>query len=157
MILNLKGSAKGRIQEIPKISGSGTTEAMCFTVPVYDMKTNKKVGTGSDCLADIVPKKDGSIALVGTTYFNFDSPKSSIVTRGFTTVQPIVTKNPKPISATHITGSVSNSRKNGVIEGTGKYKNLKANVRLSGIVGMGKFKSDNRIDFDCIFVVDPLK
>ncbi|MDR4516423.1 MAG: hypothetical protein MRK00_03395 [Nitrosomonas sp.] len=94
------------------------------------------------------------LALVGTTYFHL--PQGTLITRGNTTVQPalqpIVTPSGQPI--THITGAANDG--NGVIGGTGSFKNSVGSVRLSGMVDMTNFggNAGNPIVFDCLFVID---
>ncbi len=55
---------------------------------------------------------------------------------------------------THITGA--SSKKNSVLRGTGRFKNSKGTVRLSGMVNMTDFTGDegSPITFDCLFVID---
>jgi hypothetical protein len=45
---------------------------------------------------------------------------------------------------------------NGVIQGTGAYTRLRAQVRLSGAVNLSRLDSDNLISFDCLFAITPL-
>ena len=74
---------------VPDIDGDGEEdEALCFDVGPYDPNTGRRIGQGRDCLANI-EEVDGGIRLVGTTFFRFRG-RSMLVTRGLTTVQPIL-------------------------------------------------------------------
>ena len=72
LVLRLKGTAVGKLAEIPRVDSSGTTEGMCFDMDLYDVAKNKKVGTARDRLSDVREVGDG-LALVGTAYFNLPS------------------------------------------------------------------------------------
>ena len=92
--------------------------------------------------------------MVGTTFFK--TPHGKLVTRGETTVQPVLneTVTPNGVNITHITGASSD--KNSVLRGTGRFKNSKGTVRLSGMVNLADFTGDegSPITFDCLFVID---
>jgi len=139
---------------VPDIDGDGVDDrAMCFNVNVFNVKNNKMIGRGTDCLAMVTPT-DAGVALVGTTYFYL--PDGKLVTRGKTSVQPVFhpTTTPRGQSITHITGASSDG--NSVIDGTGRFVNANGTVRLSGMVNMEKFLGNvgDPITFDCLFVID---
>ncbi|HRB33691.1 MAG TPA: hypothetical protein PLP93_11160 [Nitrosomonas sp.] len=154
LILNLVGTGKMYENTVPDIDGDGVDDrAMCFDVNVFNVKNNKMIGRGTDCLAMVTPT-DAGVALVGTTYFYL--PSGKLVTRGKTSVQPVFhpTTTPSGQSITHITGASSDG--NSVIDGTGRFANANGTVRLSGMVNMEKFLGNvgDPITFDCLFVID---
>ena len=150
-VLRLVGTAVAYDGFVPDIDGDGIADsALCFDVDLYDASGNK-IGTATDCLSKIMSVGDG-LALVGTTIFNL--PNGTFMTRGYTTVQPITTTMPTP--ATHTTGAIPMNGNNGVLQGSGAYKNFQAQARLSGAVNLSKLGSDGQITFDCLFAIMPL-
>ncbi|CAG20143.1 hypothetical protein PBPRA1736 [Photobacterium profundum SS9] len=158
LIYNLIGTGDMFIRNVPDIDGDGNKdEAFCFKLQLVNAKNQKQIGTAIDCLSNIEAKSDdegGGIRLVGTTFFK--TPHGKLVTRGETTVQEalhdIVT--PNGVKMTHITGA--SSKNNSVLRGTGRFKNSKGTVRLSGMVNMTDFTGSegSPITFDCLFVID---
>ena len=150
-VLRLAGTGVAYEGTVMDIDGDGEEDdALCFDVELFD-SSGRKIGTATDCLSMINPVGDG-LALVGTTIFNL--PNGTFISRGYTTVQPLTTNVPSP--ATHTTGAVPMPGSNGVIHGTGAYKNFQAEVRLAGAVNMSRLDSDGEITFDCLFSVLPL-
>ncbi len=147
LVLNLKGTAVGVTRPIPPIDGTQTSSATCFDVQLIDPESGRVIGKGTDCLADIVPHGNG-LALTATTYFQL--PGGTIVTRGRTTVQPVLEGSP---SMTHITGGIPSD--NNILFGTGRYKGITGRARLSGAVNLSQLMSSNEITFDCLFVIEP--
>lgn len=137
------------VRPIPPIDGTGTDEGLCFDGALIDLKTGRIIGTATDCLADISGDPASGMSLVGTTIFNL--PGGSVVSRGNTTVQPILT-DPSGTPITHITGAVPNPGENSIIGGTGRYQNATGSVRLSGAVNLSEL-GDGIITFDCVFVI----
>jgi hypothetical protein len=45
----------------------------------------------------------------------------------------------------------------GIIAGTGAYRNFRAQVRLAGAVNLSRLDSDGEIAFDCLFAISPLR
>lgn len=135
------------------IDGDGNEdEAMCFDIPLYNMSTGEEIGKATDCLSNVYEASDGSVTLVGTTFFY--TSDGTLMTRGNVTVQPVrVTTITDVGSMTHITGSSSIG--NGIIGGTGTYTTAEGPVRLSGMVDMSSFNGNegDSITFDCIFEV----
>ena len=114
------------------------------------LENGEVIGTATDYLSNITPVGDG-IALVGTTVFNF--PEGTLISRGQTTVQPVITSAPSPV--THTTGSVPMAGTNSVILGTGIFRGATGSVRLGGAVNMSEFSGEGTpISFDCFFVID---
>ena len=73
---------------VPDIDGDEVDDdAICFDVNLVDMKNNHVIGTATDCLSNITPTGTG-LSLVGTSFFHM--PQGTIITRGKTTVQPIL-------------------------------------------------------------------
>lgn len=154
MVLNLTGSGDMYESKVPDIDGDGVDDnAMCFDVHVVDARNNQVIGRGTDCLSKVTPTGTG-VALVGTTYFHL--PAGTLITRGKTSVQPVLqpTITPRGLTVTHITGAASDQ--NSVIGGTGRFANASGKVRLSGMVSMANFSGNagDPIVFDCLFVVD---
>lgn len=154
LILNLIGTGAMYEDTVPDIDGDGVDDpAICFDVNLVDANNNTVIGTATDCLSDVTPAGSG-LALVGTTYFNL--PGGTLITRGNTTVQPVlqetITSHGQII--THITGAASNG--NAVIGGTGRFANATGNVRLSGMVGMTDFAGNvgDPIVFNCLFNIN---
>jgi hypothetical protein len=109
------------------------------------VKCGFQIGTATDCLADIEPIGEG-LKLVGTTFFNFTGG-AQLVTRGNTTVQPILHGQN---NFTHTTGAEP-SGGNDILSGTNQFKKAKGSVRLSGFVNLSV---EGEITFDCIFVIN---
>jgi hypothetical protein len=151
-ILRVVGTGVAYEGPVPDIDGDGEDDtATCFDVALFDA-AGRKVGTATDCLSNIEEVGDG-LALVGTTIFRLRN--GTFTSRGNTTVQPVTTDAPTPI--THTTGAVPMEGDNGIIAGTGAYRNFKAQVRLGGAVNLSRLDSDGEITFDCLFSVAPLK
>jgi hypothetical protein len=151
-VLRLLGDAVAYEDTVPDIDGDEVDDpALCFDVDVFDA-SGRKVGTATDCLSDITGVGDG-MSLVGTTFFRLNN--GTFVARGHTTVQPITTSAPTPI--THTTGAVPMAGANGILSGTGAYSGFEAQVRLSGAVNLSRLDAEGRIAFDCLFAVTPLR
>ncbi len=147
--LRLKGVGHAYDGMVPDIDGDGMDDpAMCFDVDLYD-SAGRKIGTATDCLSNITPVGDG-LSIVGTTIFNL--PNGTFMSRGNTTVQPLTTGDASP--ATHITGAIPMDGANGVLQGTGAYRDFTAQVRLSGAVNMSDV-DNGVIVFDCLFMISP--
>ena len=144
----LAGTATGETRDI---NGSPME---CFDVDLLDPGNGKVVGKGTDCLdlnsIELIGD-GGGMQLFNTTFFKFD--EGTIVTLGWTTAQPV--SDPRPASgATHITGEISSGDNILAEMGTGKYKGVSGNTRLSGTVDMSKFAGPGtQVTFDCIFVI----
>jgi hypothetical protein len=151
VVLRLVGTGSAYSGTVPDIDGDNVDDpAVCFDVDLYDSH-GRKIGTATDCLSNIQPVGDG-LALVGTTIFHL--PNGTFMTRGSTTVQPVTTTAPTPI--THTTGAIPMDGSNGVLSGTGPYARMAAKVRLSGAVNMSLLDSDGLMTFDCLFAIEPL-
>jgi hypothetical protein len=152
VVLRLLGTGSAYEGTVPDIDGDGNDDpATCFDVDLLDA-SGKKIGTATDCLSNITPV-DGGLALVGTTIFRL--PNGTFISRGNTTVQPVTTSEPTPV--THTTGAIPMDGSNGVISGTKAFEKFRALVRLSGAVNMSRLDSDGEITFDCLFAVTPLR
>lgn len=146
-IVKMVGRAIGEKRSIPDFNGDGVTTGLCFDLTLIDVSNNQVIGTATDCLSNITVNADGSIALTGTAFFDFNDGSGSLVTRGLTTVQPTTHGSP---DITHITGAIPAADSNDIIEGTRHYKNAKGKIRLSGAVNM---HSPNEITFNCMFII----
>jgi hypothetical protein len=150
-VLRLAGTGIAYDGMVPDIDGDGNDDpGTCFDVKLYDASGNE-IGTATDCLSEIT-EVDAGLALIGTTIFRLAN--GTFTSRGHTTVQPVTTGAPTPI--THTTGAIPMDGANGIIAGTGAYSRFEAKVRLSGAVNLSKLAPpDNQITFDCLFAVDP--
>ena len=146
LVVALRGTAQAQLMPIPA-TDQGTTEGLCFTVDLVDLATGNVIGDATDCLADIDGDANG-MALTGTTFFNF--PGGTLVSRGSTTVQPVLDGS---VDFTHITGAVPADGENSVLSGTGRFNGATGQVRLSGAVNLAELDSEGEITFDCIFVI----
>ena len=150
-VLRLVGTGVAYDSMVPDIDGDGEDDgALCFDIDLLDA-SGRIIGTATDCLSEIT-SVDGGLALVGTTIFNMAN--GTFMSRGNTTVQPLTTTEPSP--ASHTTGAIPMPGTNGVLSGSGAYRNLQAEVRLSGAVNLTKLESMGEITFDCLFSVRPL-
>jgi len=123
--------------------------ATCFDMNMFDAKTGKVIGRGSDCLSNLTPSAtDDGMKVTATTFFYF--PGGTLVSQGLVTVQPVLHGSPE---FTHITGAVPSPSDNNVIYGDRKFKKAAGSVRLSGAVNLSRF-SEGLIFFDCVFVID---
>jgi hypothetical protein len=120
--------------------------ALCYDLDLVDVKTGNVIGSAADCLTNINLIGSG-VALTGTTFFFF--PGGTVVSRGLTTVQPVLHGSP---DFTHITGAIPQPGDNNVVYGDGKFKNASGPVRLSGAVNLNNFP--NQATFDCVFILD---
>ena len=150
-VLRLKGTGNQFTMDVPDIE-----DALCFTVDLFDAASGNKLGQATDCLSGITSHGDDmGVSLTGTTIFDFGNGHT-FTSRGTTTVQPIENGSP---GFTHITGAIATSG-DGIIEGTGVFKNFGATVRLSGAVNLSDFdpgdEDNSSITFDCLFNISLL-
>ena len=153
-VFNLIGPGQMYEGTVPDIDGDCIDDpAICFDTELVNLKTQRKIGTATDCLSNVTAAGSG-LKLVGTSYFR--TKKGTLITRGNTTVQPVLqpTVTPNGQNVTHITGASGDG--NSIIGGTGRFANKTGTVRLSGMVDMANFGGNvgDPIVFDCIFVVD---
>ncbi len=139
IVVVLKGT--GELLEEPPIAG-----ALCYKTDLYDAKTDKIIGTGTDCLADIEAVDPGFL-INRTTIFNF--PQGTLYANGPTSVVPKTGGSP---DITHIVGDIPAMGTNSIVGGTGRFAGATGRVRLSGAVNMIDFPG--AIGFDCIFIID---
>ena len=157
LVLKLAGTGFMYPMEVPGMEDNDNLmEAMCFDIDLVDMKNEKIIGTGTDCLSNVDMKENGNVQLIGTTFFHL--PKGTLITRGAVTVQP-VPEDFKLVGAdghsySHITGAASDE--DSIIGGTGKFENSTGRARLSGMVDMSEFtmQEGDPLAFNCLFVVD---
>ena len=156
LILNLLGAGPMYESTVPDIDGDHIDDpAMCFDVEigVVNGQNRQVIGTGTDCLSDVTPIGTG-IALVGTTYFHL--PQGTLITRGKTTVQPVLqpTETTSGQTITHATAASGTG--NAIIGGTGRFARATGTSRLGGLVDLSGFGGSvgDPIFFDCLFIVD---
>ena len=145
-------------------------DAVCFDVPLIDVRTGQLIGSGTDCLFNIVPVDLVTVDVAGGGVVDlpivkleartvFHMPGGSFTAAGATAVAPITTGlglNGFDGALTHITGAIPDPFDGGnIIEATGVFSELKdsdAQARLSGSAGLGNFPAE--MAFDCLFVVN---
>ena len=158
LVLNLVGEGAMYLDTVPDIDGDGFDDpAFCFDVDLIDAKNRQSIGTATDCLTFLTPVGAG-VALTGTTFFRM--PQGMLITRGQTTVQPVVqtTITPDGKNITHITGASGTG--NAIIAGTKRFAGASGTVRLSGMVDLTFFDpaanppENSSVFFDCLFVIN---
>lgn len=151
MVLRLLGSDTETIQAVPDPNNliPGPDIASCYTVDLFDVASDRRVGTATDCITVIGTVGTG-VQVVGTTEFDFGGGHT-FTTQGLTSVQPTTHGSP---GITHITGAIPTPGSNGVIAGTGRFAGFAAEARLSGAVDLTAFPA--AATFDCLFVVSRL-
>lgn len=153
LLLNAKGTATAFACEIPP-TDMGTTEALCFKVPLYNMKTGAFVGMMTDRLADVQPSDNGGLLVTATSTFNFTEwkRKPSFTTRVLGTAQPFLGGSE---SMTHLTGYIPNAGTNNIIASTGRFRYLSASARESGAINLQYFSGQpgDEVTFDLVWVI----
>lgn len=154
-VVVLQGTAEGRAETINEVDN------ICFDVDLVDPSTDRRIGSGTDCLAlgtfspigVVEPTSLQGFRIVNTTFFNL--PGGQIVSRSLTTIQPVHPDEVDPVSGpTHITGEVGQN--DNILSGTGRFGEVSGSTRLSGAVDLRDFTlaAGSPITFDCIFVID---
>ena len=153
LVLNAKGKAETYLCEIPP-TDIGTTQALCFDVPLFNMKTGAYVGTLTDALADVSPTDGGGLAVTATSTFTFTEwrKKPSFTTRVRGNVQPFVDGSE---IMTHITGYAPYPGENNIISGTKQFQHATGSARESGAVNLTYFQGQpgDEVDIDFIWVI----
>ena len=124
----------------------------CFDMDLIDAKTDRVIGSGSDCLSEVgFSDTDNGVKLTATSFFHF--PGGTLVSQGLVTVQP---KLHGLDGYTHVTGAAPTATENNVIYGDGRFNDAAGSVRLSGLVDMTNFgfNAGDPIVFDCVFIID---
>ncbi|HSR43205.1 MAG TPA: hypothetical protein VLL48_13550 [Longimicrobiales bacterium] len=151
MVLRLLGSDEMTPETVadPDDVIPGADEAVCYTVPMWDVSQDRVAGTAKDCIS-VLGTASGGVQVVGTTTFDFGGGHT-FTTQGLTSVQATTHGSP---GITHVTGAIPSPGSNGVIAGTGRFRKLRAMARLSGAVNLTDFPAS--ATFDCLFVITPL-
>lgn len=154
LILNAKGSATAYLCEIPP-TDQGTTEALCFDVPLFNMKTGAYVGTLTDGLADVLPLTSGGLTATATSVFKFTEwrRKPSFTTRVHANVQPFIAGSE---SMTHLTGFMPNPGENNILSGTKQFRYASGSARESGAINLAAFQGlpGDEVNIDFIWVIN---
>ena len=134
------------LSDVPDPSLVSGTLLGCFQVDMFDPRKGKKIGTGFDCLTDVV-NPDGQlqeVILTDTAFFVFNN--------GMVVSQDIVEIRQAPLGQgkTHLTGSLPDV--DNIIAGTQHFDGASGQVRLSGAVDMSDIGNGN-LGFDCLFVI----
>ncbi|MBC7002232.1 hypothetical protein BIZ37_06660 [Photobacterium sp. BZF1] len=155
LALNLVGTGKMYPDTVPPLEKYGPPlDAQCFDVELKNIHDGEQIGWATDCLSEVEGTPETGLQLIGTTFFYL--PDGLLITRGHTTVQPVlkptVTVDGQYIS--HITGASSDE--NAVVKGYGEYQWHRGTVRLSGMVDVTEFAGNegDPMFFDCLFVID---
>lgn len=120
--------------------------ALCYKVPMLDPDSGFRIGTGFDCLSEIVANPVLSkITLTDTAYFRF--PGGLFVSEGSVVIR---SAGPGHGATTHITGGFPEFPN--ILAGRGQHAGIAGTVRVSGGVDMSAFPAT--IGFDCLFVID---
>ena len=139
IVVVLRGT--GDLMDTPLIDG-----ALCYRTDLYDAKTDRIIGDGVDCLANIQGIGD-CLLIERTTFLNL--PQGTVVAHGLTTVQPTTGGSP---DFTHIVGDIPDEDNIDGDLSTGRFEGATGRVRLSGAVNLDEFNES--IKFNCIFVID---
>lgn len=153
MILNAKGNSTAYLCEVPP-TVSGSTTALCFDLPLFDMRTGAYVGTITDALTDVVPLEGGGLTAIATSTFNFTQipTNPSFTTRVLGNVQTIIKGSE---SMTHITGFIPGAGENNIIDSTGIFSYASGMARESGAVNLSTFQGQpgDKISADYLWVI----
>jgi hypothetical protein len=122
---------------------------LCFDIDLIDAKTDRVIGSGSDCLSAITPSENGGMALTATSFFHF--PGGTLVSEGLVSVRP---KLHGLDEYTHVVGAAPAPSENNVIYADGNFEDAAGSVRLSGLVNLSRLQEFGIINFDCVFIID---
>lgn len=166
-VYELAGVGYGHVRT--DIPGDEGETYWCFGgLEVYDKKSGALVGTGVDCLGQVVDNNGAVTVGKGFTFFDFFGPNGTTYTLyagGPVSVQPVTTptKTSWGLDVTHITGSsidddgVNNTCKGG----SGPFDGAECVSRISGMVNMSNMDPNDipnsTITFSCIFVIESLE
>ena len=153
LVLNAKGEAAAYLCDIPPTE-SGATQALCFDVPLYNMKTGAYVGMLTDKLSDVTPTEGGGLTVIATSTFKFTEwrRQPSFTTRVLGNVQPFIEGSE---SMTHITGYIPSRGENNIIEGTGRFRYATGSARESGAANLSQFQGlpGDKVSVDFVWVI----
>lgn len=154
LVLNAKGKATAYLCDIPATE-LGTTQALCFDVPLFNMKTGAYVGVLTDKLADVTPVDGGGLTVIATSTFKFTEwkKKPSFTTRVLGNVQPFIDGSE---SMTHVTGYIPYPGENNILSGTKQFRHASGSVRESGAVNLASFQGlpGDEVVIDFIWVIN---
>jgi len=149
VLLAGEGLADGSGNQFTQLGLVAPEGVLCFDIDLVDAKTGRVIGSGSDCLSDIIPSDNGGMSLTATSFFHFHG--GTLVSQGLVSVQP---KFHGLEEYTHVVGAAPAPFENNVIYGDGKFKDAEGSVRLSGLVNLSRLGTTGHIDFDCVFIID---
>jgi len=151
LLLNAKGRATAYSCDIPE-TVLGTTSALCFKVPLYNMKTGAYVGILVDRLADIIPQDGGGLLVTVTSTFRFTQwrKKPQFTTRVLGNVQPFISGSN---TMTHLTGAIPSAGDNDILSGTKRFHHATGTARESGAINLAAFQGQvgDEVVFDLIW------
>ena len=150
LVVLVEGRASGYPSFVPDIDGDGSDDfGFCFDVNLTDAKTNKVIGTATECVSDL---EDDDNPAYATTTFNF--PPGTLVSRGkmnFGLVSWDPGSNPDVAGINVLSGYFPAPDSNNVLSGTGRFRNATGRVRLSGAV---QELGNGEAILNCIFIID---
>ncbi len=151
LLLNAKGNAVAYACEIPPTE-LGTSSALCFDIPLYNMKTGAYVGILKDRLADVTPQAGGGLLVTVTSTFKFTEwkKKPQFTTRVLGNVQPFIKGSP---TMTHLTGAIPSAGDNDFLSGTKRFRHASGTARESGAINLSGFQGavGDEVVFDLIW------
>jgi len=150
LVVILEGqNLQGYPSTVPDLDGDGIDDdAFCFDGNLTDAKTNKVIGTGTECLSATAEGLN-----VATTTLHF--PSGSITARGKITVWPVQwdpSMNPDiDPSVGLVTGYFPGPGTNNIIASSGRFAGRTGRMRLSGAaLDFG----DGTANLNCLFIID---
>jgi len=153
LVLNAKGSATAYLCDIPP-TAQGSRQALCFDIPLYNMKTGGYIGTMTEAVADAIPDTGGGMQVTVTSTFRFSEWPSqpSLTTRVLGNAQPFLGGSE---SMTHLTGYYPSPGTNNIIAGSKRFRHASGSARESGAANLSYFQGQpgDQITFDLIWVI----
>lgn len=153
LVLNAKGEAQAYACEIPP-TDLGTTQALCFDVPLFHPETGFYVGMMQDTLADVETPQTGSVIATATSTFTFSArhDDAAFTTRVRGQVQPLLLPSSQ---MTHMTSYIPEPGENNILSGNGCFSGFQASARESGAVNLTRFTGQvgDVIGYDLIWVI----
>lgn len=155
LVLQLLGTGNMYESTVPDIDGDMIDDpAMCFDIDLVDFSTNRVIGSGTDCFANVTPIGSG-LSVDATMFLNM--PEGTIVIRTKSSAQPVIRETIQAgtgVPYTHLGGASANT--NGILDATGRFEGATGTVRFSGLLNMDKFNAvvGDPVLIDCIFVIN---
>lgn len=150
LVVQWKGT--GELGPLPAgVGGDVVPEGFqCVSVVMLDPRTERRIGTGYDCVTDF-----GSLPVLGygavTTYYIFHFfNRGSIITENVVTVQPMLAGSMDG-GFSHVVGGFPANDQDTIQGGTRAFKGVEGRVRASGGVNVLQFPP--LLSFNYIFQI----